>query len=84
MPLGWRRAPRWCWGEIMLQLRRVRITEAILLAGQHRDVGEVVELLPSLAAALIALHRAVAVAPETSDDGVVATAEIATTVKRRK
>lgn len=68
----------------MLQLRRVRITEAIVLAGQHRDVGEVVELLPSVAAALIALHRAVAVAPETSDEGVVATAEIATTVKRRK
>jgi len=67
-----------------MQLRRVRITEAILVAGQHRDVGEVVELLPSLAASLIALNRAVAVAPEISDEGVVATAETATVGRKRR
>ena len=70
-----------------MQTRRVRITAAILLAGVHHDVGAVVELLPSLAASLIAQNRAVVVeqdVPAFSDDGVVATAEIATTVKRRK
>ena len=67
-----------------MQLRRVRITEAILVAGQHRDVGAVVELLPSLAASLIALNRAVAVVPEISDEGVVAMAETATVGRKRR
>jgi len=67
-----------------MQLRRVRITAAILVAGQHQDVGEVVDVLPSLAASLIALNRAVAVVPEISDEGVVATAETATVGRKRR